>query len=106
MILTFLLEGGLAQSLVGTLPLLGIVAVFYFFMIRPQAQKQKKQVSFISALGKGDEVVTNSGMIGRINKIEDNVITLQIDTKTFIKVLRSSISNELTESFVSKDEEK
>jgi len=106
MILTFLLEGGLGQSLVGTLPLLGIVAVFYFFMIRPQAQKQKKQVSFISALGKGDEVVTNSGMIGRINKIEGDVITLQIDTKTFIRVLRSSISNELTDSFGTKEEEK
>ena len=104
MIYTFILQGNLMDSLVGTLPLLGIVAVFYFFMIRPQAKKQKKQVSFVSNMEKGDQVVTNSGMIGRINKIEDHVVTLQIDTKTFVKVLKSSISSELTESFGKEEE--
>ena len=77
-------------------PLILIMVVFYFFFIRPQANKQKAQGTFINELEKGDEVVTASGIIGRINKMEGNIVHLQIDQKTFIKVLRSSISNEMT----------
>lgn len=86
--------------------LLLIMAVFYFFFIRPQANKQKAQGKFISDLEKGDEVVTASGMIGRINKIEGNIVHLQIDQKTFIKVLRSAISNEMTTALSKPEEEK
>lgn len=81
------------------LPLMLIMVVFYFFFIRPQAKKQKEQGSFISELEKGDQVVTSSGMIGKINKIDGNVIHLQVDQKTFIKVLRSAISNEMTAAY-------
>ena len=80
-------------------PLLLIFVVFYFFFIRPQAKKQKEQNQFVQAISKGDEVVTSSGIIGRISKTEDQVITLQIDTKTFIRILRSSISKELTDAY-------
>jgi len=80
------------------LPLIGIVLVFYFFFIRPQQKKQKTQSKFVEDLNKGDEVVTSSGIIGKINKIDENVVTLQIDQKTFIKVLKSSVSKEMTDS--------
>jgi len=76
-----------------------IMLVFYFFFIRPQAKKQKEQGKFITELEKGDEVVTSSGIVGRINKIDGNLIHLQVDQKTFIKVLRSAISNEMTAAF-------
>ncbi len=81
-----------------TWPLLLILVVFYFFIIRPQNKRQKEQDNFLDNLEKGDEVATNSGMIGRINKIEDHIITLQVDTKTFIKVLKSSLSKEMTDN--------
>lgn len=73
-------------------------AIVYFFMIRPQMKKQKEEQKFIEAIEKGDEVVTSSGIYGRINKIEGNIVTLQVDTKTFIRMSRAAISKEMTES--------
>ncbi len=72
-------------------------AIIYFFMIRPQMKKQKEQVAFVNDMAKGDEVITSSGIYGRINKIEDNVVTLQVDTKTFIRIAKGAISKEMTE---------
>ena len=79
------------------LPLM-IIGVFYFFLIRPQAQMRKQQQQFVDELEKGTEVVTTSGIMGRINKIEGNVVTLQVDTKTFIRIAKGYISKELTEA--------
>jgi len=76
-----------------------IFLVFYLFFIRPQAKKQKEQGNFINEVKKGDEIVTGSGIVGKINKIEDNVVFLQVDAKTFIKVMKSSISKELTDAY-------
>ena len=50
--------------------MVAIFAVFYFFLIRPQAKKQKDQTKFVDQLEKGNEVVTASGIVGKINKIE------------------------------------
>jgi len=94
----FLLQTGIGEIIGGTWPLILIIAVFYFFIIRPQQKKQKEQTKFLTSLEKGTQVVTSSGLIGRINKIENEIITLQIDNKTFIKITKSSISKELTES--------
>lgn len=76
-----------------------LLAFFYFFFIRPQIKKQKEQTQFQTNIQKGDEVVTASGIIGQINKIEDKEITLQLDPKTFIRVVPSAISKEMTEQF-------
>jgi len=78
--------------------LISILVVFYFFMIRPQTKKQKEQVSFMDSLQRGTEVVTASGIIGKINKIDDNIVTLEVGTKTYIRMTRSAISKEMTES--------
>ena len=78
--------------------LIGMVGVMYFFMLRPQIKKQKEQTKFSESLAKGLDVVTASGIIGRINKIDNNIVTLQIDPKTYIKVTKGSISKELTQA--------
>lgn len=80
-----------------------VLAVFYLFFIRPQQKKQKEQIQFLSNLEKGTQVVTASGIIGKINKIEDQIITLQVDSKTFIKITKSSLSKELTEAHSKSD---
>ncbi len=85
---------------------LAILLVMYFFFIRPQAKKQKEQVAFINNLKKGDEVVTGSGIIAKVNKIEPKAITLQLDQKTFLKVVPSAISREMTSSHFAKSEDK
>ena len=87
-----------ANPILQFLPLIGIFIVFYFFFIRPQQKKAKDQTNFLSNINKGDDVVTASGIIGKINKIEDDIVTLQIDQKTFIRVTKGSISKEMTES--------
>lgn len=73
-------------------PMLAIVAVFYFFMIRPQAKKQKEQQSFLQNLKVGDQVVTNSGLLGKITGLNDQIANLEISNGVTIKLLRSQIS--------------
>ncbi|MDX1684784.1 MAG: preprotein translocase subunit YajC [Saprospiraceae bacterium] len=81
------------------------LAIFYLFFMRPNIRKQKAQDQFIKDLSKGDQVVTSSGIIGKITKVEDNSIELQVDNKSFIKVLKSAVSRENTEAiFSSKDD--
>ncbi len=72
--------------------------VFWLFIIRPQAKRQREQKQFNDTLQKGEEVATASGILGRITKIEDNIITLEVGTKVYIRVVRSAISKEMTES--------
>lgn len=86
-------------------PLL-IFGFFYFFFIRPQVKKQKEQTLFNQSIQKGDEIVTSSGIIGQINKIEDGVITLQIDSKTFIRIMSSAVSKEMTDAYNSANKAK
>lgn len=97
MVLAFVLQssGGAINFLFPAL----MLAFFYFFFIRPQVRKQKEQSAFSSELKKGDEIVTASGIIGTINKIEDQTITLELDSKTFIKVVPSAISKEMTDQY-------
>lgn len=71
----------------------------YFFFMRPQMRRQKEQMSFENTIKKGDTVVTSSGIIGKISKVEGNITHLQIDQKTFIKVLSSAINKEMTEKY-------
>jgi preprotein translocase subunit YajC len=71
-----------------------ILIVFYFFIIRPQIKRQKEQQKLQESLREGMEVVTSAGLIGRITKIDGNVVRLMVDEKTFVKVLKQSISGE------------
>ena len=82
-----------------TLPFLLIaLAVFYFFMIRPQMKEQRAQKDFADGLKKGSRVVTAGGIHGTIAAIEEDAITLVIAPKTNIKVQRGYISSELTKA--------
>lgn len=75
-----------------------IILVFWLFIIRPQAKRQREQNQFLSQLQKGQTVVLASGIIGKINKIEGEIVTLEIGTKNYIRVLRSAISKEMTDA--------
>ena len=86
-------------------PLILIFLVFYFFILRPQTQKQKKQDTFLSDLEKGADVVTSSGILGKITKIEDSIITLEVGNKSYIRVTKGAISRELTDEVFNKKKE-
>jgi len=77
---------------------IAIFALLYFSIIRPQKNQQKKHAEFISKLTKGEEVVTSSGILGKIVGITDRVITLEISQGTEIKILRSQVQGYLKDS--------
>ena len=69
-----------------------IFVVFYFLLIRPQQKRHKEHKKMVGALTKGDEVVTNGGLLGRINKVSDHFVTLEIAEGLEVKVQRGSVS--------------
>lgn len=72
----------------------GIIAVFYFFMIRPQQKKQKDQKNFVDNLKKGDNVVTIGGLHGRITSVDAATVTLEVDRGVKMTFDKTSISRE------------
>lgn len=79
------------------LPMFMIIAVAYFFMIRPQIKKQKQEKAFASSLSKGDKVVTKSGMYGKIVELNDADNSCVIETMAGkIKFDRSAISMDMS----------
>lgn len=87
----------------GMMPLVfmvGMFAVMYFFMIRPQQKKAKEQKAWVEDLKKGDQVVTVSGIHGRITQIspENPVVLLEVDTNTRLKIDKSAVSLEMTKA--------
>jgi preprotein translocase subunit YajC len=72
-------------------PFAVIIGVFYFFLIRPQAKKQKETQNFLSTLKVGEQVVTQSGILGRISALTDQIVTLEIAHDVQIKVMRSMV---------------
>lgn len=98
MILMIVLQSG-ASGLLNLLPMLLIFGIFYFFFIRPAAKKTKEQNAFLTDITKGDEVVTSSGIIGRIEYIKGEEVSLQVDPKTYIRFTKGALSKELTEAY-------
>ena len=80
------------SDLMAFLPMIAIFVVFYFLLIRPQQKKAKEARAMLDALQKGDEVVTAGGVLGRISKIGDQYLTLEIASGTEIMVQRGAIA--------------
>lgn len=90
-----------AQGGMNTMSLImlgGMILVFWLFFIRPQAKRAKNQKKFIEELQKGDKIVTIAGIHGRINKVNDDNTTLDIETSpgSYIKIEKSAISMDWT----------
>ena len=74
-------------------PLILIFAIMYFLLIRPQQKKVKEHKAMVEALSKGDEVVTNGGLLGRITDVDENFVTLKIADNVEIKVQRHAVAS-------------
>ncbi len=70
---------------------IGLVVLFYFFLIRPQSKRQKEQRQMIADLQKGEEVITSGGILGKITDINDNFITLEIAGNVSLTVQKSAV---------------
>lgn len=84
---------GQPDPLMSFLPLILIFVVFWFLLIRPQQKKVKEHKAMVEALSKGDEVVTNGGVLGRITEVGDNFVTLKIADNVEIKVQRHAVAS-------------
>ncbi len=84
--------GGTAGGLMSFLPIILMFVGLYFLMIRPQMKRQKEQKAMIEAIGKGDEVVTAGGMIGKVTKVADAYITLEVAEGTEIVMQKASVT--------------
>ena len=80
------------DPLMGFLPLILIFVVFYFLLIRPQQKRAKEHKSMVEALGKGDEVVTNGGLLGKITNVGENFVTMEVANGTEVKVQKQSVA--------------
>jgi len=82
---------GGGMDMMGLLPIILMFIVLYFLMIRPQMKRAKEHKSMIEALQKGDEVVTAGGVVGRVAKINENYVSLQVAENVEIMVQRPSV---------------
>jgi preprotein translocase subunit YajC len=83
------------NSLMSFLPLVLIVVVFYFFMIRPQMKKAKEQKKYIEALKKGDKILTIGGIYGKIVDVrEDGSILMEVEDGSKMRISKNAVSND------------
>ncbi|TXH05303.1 MAG: preprotein translocase subunit YajC [Nevskiaceae bacterium] len=100
--LDFILSPAYAQqagqqpgALIQFAPLVVLVILFYFMLIRPQMKRAKEQKEMLSSLAKGDEVVTAGGLAGKIATIGENYLSLEVADNVVIKIQKSSVSSVL-----------
>ncbi|MDO8447256.1 MAG: preprotein translocase subunit YajC [Rhodoferax sp.] len=83
--------GDMQSSLMSMLPLVLMFVVLYFVMIRPQMKKTKEHRAMIDALAKGDEVVTAGGVLGKVAKLGESYVTLEVAAGVEIQIQRSAV---------------
>lgn len=89
--------GGAAQQsgiagFLGLAPLFLVFIVFYFLMIRPQQRRMKTLQSAVSAVKKGDSVVTAGGLLGKVTKVEETVVEVEIAPNTRVRVVKATLA--------------
>jgi preprotein translocase subunit YajC len=84
---------GQSDPLTSFLPLIIIFVVFYFLLIRPQTKKAKQHKELVKSLAKGDEVITNGGLLGRIVKVSDNFVDVELADSVVVKLQRLAVGS-------------
>lgn len=85
-------DAGAGGGLIGLLPMILIFVVFYFLLIRPQQKRAKEHREMVAAIVKGDEVVTNGGILGKVTETDDNFVSVDIASGVTVRVQRAAIS--------------
>ena len=96
--MSFFISDAMAQTGIGgeggllpLLPMVVLFVVFYFLLIRPQQKRQKQHKEMITTVGKGDEIVTMGGLLGKVVDLNDNFLTVEIAKGTHVKVQRNLV---------------
>jgi len=80
------------DPIMGLLFPIGLVVLFYFFLIRPQSKRAKEHRQMVEAISKGDEVVTSGGVLGKVTDVKENFISLEISNDVTINVQKNMVS--------------
>lgn len=80
------------------LPMVLIIVVFYFFMIRPQMKRQKEMMKFRNALQKGDKIVTTGGIYGKVDEVQDTFVIMNVGGDVKMKVDKSAIIRDMSDA--------
>ncbi|MCF6209236.1 MAG: preprotein translocase subunit YajC [Gammaproteobacteria bacterium] len=92
--------GSAGSSMMGLLPLVLIFVLFYFMLIRPQSKRAKEHKGMVAALGKGDEIVTQGGILGKVTEVGDGFLSVKIADDVIVKVQRQAVSTLLPKGTV------
>jgi preprotein translocase subunit YajC len=84
--------GGAAGGLISFVPIILIFAIMYFLMIRPQQKKVKEHRAMVEALRRGDQVITSGGLIGKVTKVADAELEVELAPNVKVRVVRSTIT--------------
>ncbi|MEM8788660.1 MAG: preprotein translocase subunit YajC [Pseudomonadota bacterium] len=91
--------GSAAGGLLGFVPIILIFAIMYFLMIRPQQKKMREHSNMVAALRRGDQVVTQGGLIGKVTKVKDDgEIEVEVASDVRVRVVRNTISQVLNKT--------
>ena len=86
---------GVPADVMGFLPIVAIFVLFFFMIIRPQMKAAKEQRAMITALQKGDEIITSGGIVGKVTKVSDDFVTVEIAANTEITVQKQAVQSAL-----------
>lgn len=75
------------------LPIIGMIAIFWFLIIRPQMKRQKEHQAKIAGVKKGDQVVTAGGLVGKVLKVDDTYVELELGTNVRVKAIKATIGD-------------
>lgn len=84
---------GASSGLMGLVPLILIFIIFYFLLLRPQIKRAKEHKKMVETLAKGDEVVTNGGLLGKITQLGDSFVEIEIAQGVEVKVQKSAVGS-------------
>ncbi len=93
--LDYLAAGGASagQGLLGFVPIIGMIAIFWFLIIRPQMRQQKEHREKVAGVKVRDQIVTTSGIVGKVTKVEDDYIDVEIAKGVVVKIVKSMIGD-------------
>ena len=101
--MSFFINDALAQGagesggfdITAILPLILMFGIFYFLLIRPQQKKSKEHKNLVAALKKGDEIITNGGLLSNVSNVEDNFLTCEIADKVEVRIQSHAVTTVL-----------
>lgn len=81
------------ESLLGFVPIIGMIAIFWFLIIRPQMRQQKQHREKVAGVKVRDQIVTTSGIVGKVTKVDDDYIDVEISKGVVVKIVKSMIGD-------------